>query len=50
MRTEQRVRSCLSHPVCLRSVLSRPLRIEFSGAVNLVMSRGDQRGLIYLDN
>ena len=30
--------------------MSRPLRIEFSGAVYHVTSRGDRRGPIYRDD
>jgi len=44
------VRSCLLHPPDLSCRQSRPLRIEFPGAIYHVTSRGNRREPIYLDD
>ena len=48
--TQYWVRSCLLPTALLRCPMSRPLRIEFPGAVYHVTSRGDRREPIYRDD
>ena len=45
-----RVKSCLLQATQSRFLVSRPVPIEFPGAVCHVTSRGDRRGPVYRDD
>ena len=49
MKLKERMGSILTNPVTL-NFMARPLRLEFSGALYHVTSRGDRREDIYLND